>query len=169
MGLKTDMAQVEMVFGTNGERQCNRCICHKKYCIWQPAGSQKKSCNLCSYHKVVCTIKKGVRVCNRKSKVGKGKKPSKRAWVEDLEPESVASGVGPSVVATLRDEQDRQTELLMGLKEGYDCTNELLVGLKESSDWWNALLEQQNALLGAMVRRFDSEFVDVVVDSTMKE
>ena len=90
--------------------------------------------------------------------------------MEDSEPESVASGVGPSAVATLRDEQDRQTELLMGLKEGYDRTNELLVGLKESSDRWNALLEQQNALLGAMVRRFDAGFVDVVVeDSTLKE
>ena len=43
------------------------------------------------------------------------------------------------------------------------------MGLKESSDWWNALMEQQNALLGAMVRRFDAGFVDVVVDSTMKE
>jgi len=43
------------------------------------------------------------------------------------------------------------------------------VGLKESSDQWNSLLEQQNALLGAMVRIFDAGFVDVVVDSTMKE
>ena len=117
----------------------------------------------------MCTVNKGVRVCNRKSKAGKGKKPSKRAWVEDSEVESVASGVGPSAVAALREEQDKQTELLMGLKEGFDHTNELLVGLKESSDWRNALLEQQNALLGAMVRRFDAGFVDVVVDSTMKE
>ena len=101
--------------------------------------------------------------------MGKGKKPSKRAWVEYLEPESVASGVGPSAVAALRDEQDKQTELLMGLTEGFDCTNELLVGLKESSDQQNALLEQKNALLGAMVRKFDAGFVDVLVDSTMKE
>ena len=121
---------------------------------------------------MVCTINKGVWVCNRKvrSTAEKGKKPSKRARVEDSEAESVVSGVGPSAVAALREEQDRQTELLMGLKEGFDRTNELLVGLKESSDWRNALMEQQNALLGAMVRRFDVGFVDVAVeDSTLKE
>ena len=101
--------------------------------------------------------------------MGKGKESSKRVWVEDSESESAASGVGPSGVAALREEQDRQNKLLMGLKEGLDCTNELLVGLKESSDQRNALMEQQNALLGAMVRRFDAGFVDVVEDSTLKE
>ena len=86
-------------------------------------------------------------------------------WVEESEAESEVSGVGPSGVSALREEQDEQTELLMGLKDSFDCTNELLVGLKESSDWRNALMEQQNA----MVRRFDASFVDVPVDSTMKE
>ena len=118
---------------------------------------------------MVCT-NNGIRVCNRKVKSGKGKKSGKRARVEESEPESVGSGVGPSGIAALREEQDRQSKLLIGLKEGFDCTNELLVGLKESSDQRNALLEQQNALLGAMVRRFDAGFVDVVVeDSTLKE
>jgi len=103
-------------------------------------------------------------------KSGKGKKSNKRARVEDSESESVASGVGPSGMVALREEQDRQSRLLMGLKEGFDRTNELLVGLKESSDRRNALLEQQNALLGAMVRRFDAGFVDVAVeDSTLRE
>src|SRR5882672_6336425 len=160
-----------MAYRTNGEHQCDHCIRHKKYCVWPPEGSQQKSCDLCSFRKVVCTVNRGVWVCNRKirSTAGKGKKPSKRAWVEDSEVELVASGVGPSAVAALREEQDKKTELLMGLKEGFDRTNELLVGLKESSDWRNSLLEQQNAWLGAMVRRFDAGLVDVVVDSTMKE
>jgi len=103
-------------------------------------------------------------------KLGKGKKPSKRARVEESESESAASGAGPRGIAALREEQDRQNTLLIGLKEGLDRTNELLVGLKESSDQRNALMEQQNALLGAMVRRFDAGFVDVAVeDSTLRE
>ena len=47
-------------------------------------------------------------------------------WVEESEAESEVSGAGPSGPATLR-EDDKQTELLMGLKESFDCTNELLV------------------------------------------
>src|SRR5882672_12711653 len=153
----------------NGERQCDRCIRHRVFCFWKPAGSWQKSCNFCSANKAVCTINKGVRVCNRKVKSGKGKKSSKRVQVEDSESESAASGVGSRGIVALREEQDRQNKLLMGLREGLDCTNELLVGLKESSDQRNALMEQQNALLGAMVRRFDAGFVDVVKDSTLKE
>ena len=159
-----------MAVGTNSDHICDRCIRHKTYCVWPPEGGRQKSCGLCSFSKVVCTVNKGIRVCNRKVKLGKGKKSSKRARVEESEPESVASGVGPSSIAALREEQDWQSKLLIGLKEGFDRTNELLVGLKESSDRRNALLEQQNALLGAMVRRFDAGFVDVVVeDSTLKE
>ena len=117
----------------------------------------------------MCTINKGTRVSNRKVKSGKGKKSKKRARVEDSESESAASEGGSVGVAALREEQDRQSKLLIGLKEGFDRTNELLVGLKESSDRRNALLEQQNALLGAMVRRFDAGFVDAAVDSTLQE
>src|SRR5882672_7830566 len=159
-----------MAVGTNGDRICDRCIRHKTYCLWPPEGSRQKSCGVCSFSKVVCMVNKGTRVCDRKVKSGKGKKSKKRARVEDSDSESAASGVGPSGMVALREEQDRQSRLLMGLKEGFDRTNELLVGLKESSDWRNALLEQQNALLGAMVRRFDAGFIDVVVeDSTLKE
>jgi len=39
------------------------------------------------------------------------------------------NGAGPSGPSTLR-EDDKQTELLLGLKESFDCTNELLVELK---------------------------------------
>ena len=90
--------------------------------------------------------------------------------MEESESEVAASGAGPRGIAALREEQDRQNTLLIGLREGLDCTNELLVGLKESSDQRNALMEQQNALQGAMVRQFDAGFVDVAVeDSTLKE
>ena len=78
------------------------------------------------------------------------------------------SGVGPSWPSTLR-EEDKQTELLMGLKESFEWTNELLVELKESSDRRNALMEQQNVLLECMVKRFDAGFVNTDVDSTLKE
>src|SRR5467141_2881944 len=101
--------------------------------------------------------------------MGKGKRPNKRVQVEESEAESEVSGVGPSGVFALREEQDKQTKLLVGLRDIFDHTNELLVGLKESSHRWNALMEQQNTLLGCMVRRFDASFVDVLVDSTMKE
>ena len=106
----------------------------------------------------------GVWVCNRKiqSTAGKGKGSNKRAWIEESEAESEVSGVGPSGPSSLR-EEDKQTELLMGLKESFDHTNELLVELKESSDRRNALMEQQNALLGCMVRRFDAGFVNTNV------
>jgi len=112
----------------------------------------------------------GVQACNRKirSTAGKGKRSNKREWVEELEAESEVNGrvlVGPS---TLR-EDDKQTELLLGLKESFDCTNELLVELKESSDRRNALMEQQNVLLECMVKRFDAGFVNTDVDSTLKE
>ena len=53
----------------------------------------------------------------------------------------------------------------MGMKETLDRTNDLLVELKESSDRRNALMEQQNALLECMVKRFDAGDVD----STLKE
>ena len=78
------------------------------------------------------------------------------------------SGVCPSGPSTLR-EDDKQTELLLGLKESFDRTNELLVELKESSDRRNALMEQQNVLLGCMVKRFDAGFVNTDVDSTLRE
>ena len=41
--------------------------------------------------------------------------------VEESEVESEVSGVGPSGPSTLR-EEDKQTELLLGLKESFDCT-----------------------------------------------
>ena len=89
-------------------------------------------------------------------------------WVEESEAESEVSGVGPSGPSTLR-EDDKQTELLLGLKESFDRTNELLVELKKSSDRRNALMEQQNVLLECMVKRFDVGFVNTDVDSTLKE
>src|SRR5882724_9121265 len=133
-------------------------------------GARQKSCDLCFFQKVVCTILGGVRVCNRKirSTAGKGKRSNKRARVEESEAESEVSGAGPSGPSTLR-EDDKQTELLLGLKESFGCTNELLVELKESSDRRNALMEQQNVLLECMVKRFDAGFVNTVVDSTLKE
>jgi len=93
---------------------------------------------------------------------------NKRARIEESEAETEVSGAGPSGPSTLRKE-DKQTELLLGLKESFDHTNELLVELKESSDSRNALMEQQNALLGCMVRRFDAGFVNTDVDSTLRE
>ena len=86
--------------------------------------------------------------------MGKGKRLHKRTWVEESEAEMEVSGVGPSGPSTLR-EEDKQTELLMELKE--------------SSDRRNALMEQQNVLLGCMVRRFDVGFVNTHVDSTLME
>ena len=93
---------------------------------------------------------------------------NKRVQVEESEVESEVSGAGPSGPSTLR-EEEKQTELLMGLKESLDHNNELLVELKESSDRRNALMEQQNVLLGCMVRRFDVGFVNTDVDSTLRE
>ena len=109
-------------------------------------------------------------MCNWKTKgsAGKGKRGLKRAWVEESEAETEGSGVGPSGPSTLR-EDDWQQELLMGMKESLDRTNYLLVELKESSDKRNALMEQQNALLECMVKRFDAGFVNSDVDSTLKE
>ena len=89
-------------------------------------------------------------------------------WVEESEAETEGSGAGPSGPSNLR-EDDRQQELLMGMKETLDHTNELLVELKESSDRRNALMEQQNVLLECMVKRFDAGFVNSDVDSTLKE
>jgi len=66
--------------------------------------------------------------------------------VEDSEAETEVSGAGPSGPSTLR-EEDKQIELLMGLKESFDWTNELLVELKESI----------------------AGFVNTDVDSTLKE
>ena len=147
---------------------CDRCLCHKKYCVWPAKEAWQKSCDLCSFRKVICTISGGVRVCNRKiqSSAGKGKRSNKR--VEESEAESEVSGAGPSGPSTLR-EEDKQTELLMGFKESFDHTNELLVELKESSERRNALIEQQNVLLGCMVRRFDAGLVNTDVDSTLRE
>ena len=93
---------------------------------------------------------------------------NKRAHIEELEAETEVSGAGPSGASTLR-EEDKQTELLMGLKESLDFNNELLAELKESSHRRNALMEQQNSLLGCMVRRFDAGFVNTDVDSTLRE
>jgi len=118
----------------------------------------------------MCTVLGGVRVCNRKTKgsAGKGKRGLKRVRVEESEAETEGSGAGPSGPSTLRGD-DRQQELLMGMKETLDRTNDLLVELKESSDRRNALMEQQNALLECMVKRFDAGFVNSDVDSTLKE
>ena len=100
--------------------------------------------------------------------MGKGKRLNKRARVEESEVETEVSGWGPSGPSTLR-EEDKQTKLLLGLKESFDHPNELLVELKESSDRRNALMEQQNVLLECMVKRFDAGFVNTDVDSTLKE
>ena len=92
----------------------------------------------------MCTILGGVRVCNRKTKgtAGKGKRGLKRVRVEESEAETEGSGAGQSGPSNLRGD-DRQQELLMGMKETLDHTNDLLVELKESSDRRNALMEQQ--------------------------
>jgi len=120
--------------------------------------------------KVVCTVSGGVWVCNQKTKgsAGKGKRGLKRVWVEESEAETERSGAGPSGPSNLRGYYQQQ-ELLMGMKETLDHTNDLLVELKESSDRRNALMEQQNALLECMVKRFDAGFVNSDVDSTLKE
>src|SRR5882724_8907641 len=96
------------------------------------------------------------------------KRGLKRVRVEELEAETEGSGAGPSGPSVLR-EGDHQQELLLGMKETLDRTNDLLVELKESSDRRNALMEQQNALLECMVKRFDAGFVNSDVDSTLKE
>jgi len=73
-----------MVFGTTARSSVTGVIRTKNTASGSPWVLGKSPATCCSYRKVVCTVKKGVRVCNRKSKVGKGKKPSKRARVEDL-------------------------------------------------------------------------------------
>src|SRR5882724_1691024 len=114
---------------------CDQCLCHKQYCIWPAEGAHQKSCDLCSLWKVVCTVLGGVQVCNQKTRgtTGKGKQLHKSVRVEESEAETEVSGVGPNGPSTLR-EEDKQTELLMGFKEGFDWNNELLVELEESSD-----------------------------------
>ena len=57
--------------------------------------------------------------------MGKGKRLNKRAWIEESEVESEVSGAGPSGPSTLR-EDDKQTELLLGLKESFDRMNALM-------------------------------------------
>jgi len=67
---------------------------------------RQKSCDLCSFRKVVCTISGGVWVCNSKirSTHERERGPTeKEAQVEELEAESEVSGRVPSGPSTLRE------------------------------------------------------------------
>ena len=80
-GTKTE--QVDHL-GTNGDRSCDWCRCHRMYCIWPLEGVCQKSCDQCAAQKIPCAID-GIWVSNQKRRDrlrAEGSRPRKKSRVE---------------------------------------------------------------------------------------